>query len=399
MKAKFMKKVVAAAMALGMLEGSILGNSISVKAASPAEMGKISYEQMQEAMNTVSFERGEENLSNVDKAPYEALLNDLLGVTQAKVAGRTLAEWNFLDVLEFVEVRVPNLTKDSNECISPNGRWTGYFFPQGDGVQSVSVDSDSYYAYAYRDDNYGTTSVSFWSATPIVLGKLSKLSALSTINGTSFSDFFVEGDSKTITFTDNSYLFLSSESEYDGKYIYYYIPDVGSVSLYYSQGNLMNIGFSRLDGATLPAGVSTEETPGAMYRMFNPFSGEHFYTGSTVERSVLLADQWNYEGIAWIAPTSSNTPVYRLYNPASGAHHYTSDAGEKEELINNQGWNYEGIGWYSDDNKTTPMYRLYDPTGTGAAEVRAHHYTANPEEKDLLTTQGWVYEGISWYGK
>ncbi len=137
----------------------------------------------------------------------------------------------------------------------------------------------------------------------------------------------------------------------------------------------------------------------SMYRMFNPSSGEHFYTGSLEEKNQLVASGvWNYEGIAWIAPTSSNTPVYRLYNPASGAHHYTPSADERDQLVNNQGWNYEGIGWYSNDSQTTPMYRLYDPTGTGFAEVRAHHYTASTEERDQLLASGWIYEGIGWYG-
>ncbi len=139
--------------------------------------------------------------------------------------------------------------------------------------------------------------------------------------------------------------------------------------------------------------------PGAMYRMFNPSSGEHFYTGSLEEKNQLVASGvWNYEGIAWIAPTSSNTPVYRLYNPASGAHHYTPSADERDQLVNNQGWNYEGIGWYSNDSQTTPMYRLYDPTGTGFAEVRAHHYTASTEERNQLLASGWIDEGIGWYG-
>ncbi len=145
--------------------------------------------------------------------------------------------------------------------------------------------------------------------------------------------------------------------------------------------------------------ATTYKVKEMMYRMFNPTTGEHFYTNSREERLVLVQSGWNYEGVAWHTPASSNTPVYRLFNPKSGAHHYTPSAEEKDELVKKQGWNYEGIGWYSDDNQTVPMYRLYDPTGTGMAEVRAHHYTASTEERDQLLAAGWRDEGIGWYGK
>ena len=36
-----------------------------------------------------------------------------------------------------------------------------------------------------------------------------------------------------------------------------------------------------------------------MYRLYNPNSGEHFYTASTNERDELLAAGWHDEGIAW----------------------------------------------------------------------------------------------------
>lgn len=48
-----------------------------------------------------------------------------------------------------------------------------------------------------------------------------------------------------------------------------------------------------------------------MYRMYNRYSGEHLYTRSVGERDNLKRVGWNYEGVAWNAPTSG-TPVYRL---------------------------------------------------------------------------------------
>ncbi len=130
-----------------------------------------------------------------------------------------------------------------------------------------------------------------------------------------------------------------------------------------------------------------------MYRLYNPYSGEHFYTSDTNEKNHLASIGWNYEGIGWIAPKLSSIPVYRLYNPNSGDHHYTLDENEKNYLAS-IGWNYEGIGWYSDEDQGVPLYRQYNPnekTGT-------HNYTTSKEENDFLVSIGWRAEGIGWYG-
>ena len=130
-----------------------------------------------------------------------------------------------------------------------------------------------------------------------------------------------------------------------------------------------------------------------MNRLYNPNSGEHFYTASVGERDWLVSLGWQYEGIGWKAPAKSNTPVYRLYNPNSGDHHFTISVGERDWLVS-LGWNSEGIGWYSDDNKSVPLYRQYNPN----SETGTHNYTANKNENDWLVSLGWNAEGIGWYG-
>lgn len=132
----------------------------------------------------------------------------------------------------------------------------------------------------------------------------------------------------------------------------------------------------------------------AMLRLYNPNSGEHFYTSSEREKNALVKQGWNYEGVAWEGPAKSNTPVYRLYNPNSGDHHYTPNLSERNKLIK-IGWNDEGIGWYSDDSKGSPLYRLYNPN----AVTGQHHYTMDTKERDKLIRIGWKDEGIGWYGK
>ncbi len=135
------------------------------------------------------------------------------------------------------------------------------------------------------------------------------------------------------------------------------------------------------------------DAPVSMHRLYNPNSGEHFYTAKAKEKDALVKVGWKYEGIGWTAPPVSKTPVYRLYNANAGDHHYTMKAGERDALIK-VGWDYEGIGWYSDDNKTVPLYRQYNPNAVSGS----HNYTTNKKENDALVKIGWIAEGIGWYG-
>lgn len=130
-----------------------------------------------------------------------------------------------------------------------------------------------------------------------------------------------------------------------------------------------------------------------MYRLYNPWSGEHLYTNSTEERDALKKAGWLGEGVGWFAPAKSNTPVYRLYNPFSGDHHYTLSKSEYDTL-GSIGWQREGTGWYSDDAKSEPLYRVFNPY----VVVGTHHYTTSIEEYESLGRIGWNKEGIAWYG-
>ena len=142
-------------------------------------------------------------------------------------------------------------------------------------------------------------------------------------------------------------------------------------------------------GAVIPV----KEGTNIMFRMYNPNSGEHFYTAADAERRMLVRAGWRYEGCAWYAPITSDTPVYRLYSQSTGDHHYTANAAEKDMLVS-IGWNYEGIGWYTTDSGE-PVYRLFNPNATGAG---SHHYTTSAAERDYLSSITWQSEGIGWYG-
>ncbi|KFI47920.1 hypothetical protein [Bifidobacterium biavatii] len=145
------------------------------------------------------------------------------------------------------------------------------------------------------------------------------------------------------------------------------------------------------------ANNSGHETPApadsvTMYRLYNPNSGEHFYTADKDERDNLLYEHWRDEGVGWYAPETSSKPVYRLYNKNAGDHHYTISRTERNYLMK-KGWKYEGVGWYSDENKTVPLYRQYNPH----AVAGSHNYTTSASENDALVKAGWKAEGIGWY--
>ena len=135
-----------------------------------------------------------------------------------------------------------------------------------------------------------------------------------------------------------------------------------------------------------------------MYRLYNPNSGEHFYTANASERDNLVRVGWVYEGVGWTAPATSKAPVYRLYSGTD--HHYTTDASERDMLVR-AGWKSEGVGWYSDDARGTPLYRQFNPNVNPSAPRNnsgSHNYTTSKAEHDRLVAIGWKGEGIAWYG-
>lgn len=151
-------------------------------------------------------------------------------------------------------------------------------------------------------------------------------------------------------------------------------------------------------GNTGGSGGSSSNKPVAndypLYRLYNPNSGEHFYTEAIEERDHLIKVGWNDEGIGWYSPKTSSYPVYRLYNPNAGDHHFTMMKEEKDEL-SKIGWKYEGISWYSlPANQGVKVYREYNPNAKMAG---AHNYTTNKVENDYLVSIGWLDEGIAWW--
>lgn len=168
-----------------------------------------------------------------------------------------------------------------------------------------------------------------------------------------------------------------------------YLLAVSSLCMLFSTGKVTEIHAEENTAVTYSAANTID-----IYRMYNPNTGEHFYTKLYVERDSLMKAGWNYEGIGWTAPASDengSTPVYRVYSPAGSDHFYTTSAYEKDMLVK-KGWRDEGIAWYTDGLHSVPLYRQYNP------KTGRHNFTVNKNENDNLVKNGWRSEGIAWYG-
>ncbi|MCR5047831.1 MAG: hypothetical protein K6A37_02580 [Saccharofermentans sp.] len=207
--------------------------------------------------------------------------------------------------------------------------------------------------------------------------------ALHVCYGSFGNTLFEAGTSLNITV--NGIPLAYHDSGYD--YVHcYYGPDNGCNVYVNSVNGETNNGFELIFTDAFANYVD-------MYRLYNPNSGEHFYTADAGERDFLINAGWDYEGIGWRAPVSSDRPVYRLYNPNAGEHHYTLSSGERDYLVS-LGWNDEGIGWYSDESRRVPLYRQYNPNEF----ANNHNYTTSLGESDYLVSIGWQFEGVGWYG-
>ena len=130
-----------------------------------------------------------------------------------------------------------------------------------------------------------------------------------------------------------------------------------------------------------------------VYRLYNHYTGEHFYTTSATELAVDIRAGWTDEGLGWVAP-DKGAPVYRVYNPNAigGDHYYTKSRYEAQSLVS-QGWRWDNQGravFYSGGN--VPIYVAYNPN----AQSGAHNYTGSLYEENNLISIGWKYKAVAW---
>lgn len=99
---------------------------------------------------------------------------------------------------------------------------------------------------------------------------------------------------------------------------------------------------------------------------------------------------WQYEALSFFVQDRGSKPVYRLYLKGHNLHLWTMDENERN-VLTSRGWQYEGIAWYN-TNKGEPVYRAYSPT------TKEHLFTSSLNEYNTITKTGvWKKEGIAWY--
>ena len=143
---------------------------------------------------------------------------------------------------------------------------------------------------------------------------------------------------------------------------------------------------------TLTVMMAEDASGEVILRLYNPGNGKHHYTNGIQEANALVAGGWKFEGVAWVAPWDG-APIYRVYNPGNDNHLYTMDTAERDRLVEG-GWKYEGVLCNSAGTDGVPLYRVFNPYVTR----NPHHYTDPLEECEFLKSNGWIVEGISWYG-
>lgn len=136
----------------------------------------------------------------------------------------------------------------------------------------------------------------------------------------------------------------------------------------------------------------SQERTIAVYRIYNPNSGEHLYTSSAYEYDELSKVGWRKEGVEWKSP-EKGAPIYRLYNKNSGEHFYTTSKYEADQVVKS-GWRPEGIAYYSDPKERVKVYRAFNPNATGPG---SHFYTTSTYEYNRTIKAGWRGEGVRFY--
>ena len=132
----------------------------------------------------------------------------------------------------------------------------------------------------------------------------------------------------------------------DARYFYIcYVPEDGNLTVHktWYENGMLSFKTGHFSDYAIVYDDSRDSV--VIYRLYNPYSGEHFFTGYSIERDVLVGVGWNYEGIGWYSSDSEGgTEVYRLYNPYDYQHLWTTNKGEYDYL-GSIGWNKEGVAF------------------------------------------------------
>ena len=145
----------------------------------------------------------------------------------------------------------------------------------------------------------------------------------------------------------------------------------------------------------LPQAALAEAKP--VWRLYNRYNGDHMWTLDKAEYDSLVKAGWTGEGGVWQVPDEKEALeslqhgfVFRLYNPWSGEHLFTMDGVEYDRL-GKAGWRKEGKAFKSAyAGAGAPVWRLYNRWLTAGT----HLYPTDKAEYNRLVRLGWVGEGV-----
>ncbi len=128
--------------------------------------------------------------------------------------------------------------------------------------------------------------------------------------------------------------------------------------------------YERVECYVFPVGPSATPTvPGTtpLLRLFNPDTGDHFYTTSSTEaHNAVSGGGYRSEQISCFVfpgPAPGAVPLFRLWN-GENDHFYTISTANRDSAINDAGYTLELIACYVLDTQTpisSPFFRLYKP--------------------------------------
>lgn len=126
------------------------------------------------------------------------------------------------------------------------------------------------------------------------------------------------------------------------------------------------------------------------YELYRAYDGAgHHLMGDKAEVDSLVKRGWKNEGKVAYIDGMGTIPVWRLYNPYNGDHLYTMDYAKAKNLENN-GWNAESVPFFAKKNGIA-IYRLYNKNDG------QHHFTSSEAEYNKLIKEGWNGEGVGFY--
>ncbi|WP_314577262.1 leucine-rich repeat domain-containing protein [Enterococcus gilvus] len=163
---------------------------------------------------------------------------------------------------------------------------------------------------------------------------------------------------------------------------------------WYQNGKAVNPKNVTINGDT----TFTAKFGAAVYRLYNKNNGDHLLTKNKNEKNKIAAKGWkvetnpknDYGRAAFYVPVQADSAgkktVYRIYNPNSGEHFYTTNKSEADAAVK-KGWRHEtdsNYTWVSEGD--VKIYREFNPDVHTAG---SHNFTTDLKEHKDVVAHGW----------